>query len=106
MRNIELYEFFNMGKKESPLFKVLYSGPNGLVIECEDISPCLHIIPEIKELKKPDDGMYSSVIIFFKEGAIGAGFDLGNETIFPDERERIVGSNIIDLLKEFNINIG
>jgi len=106
MRNIELYEFFNMGKKESSLFKVLYSGPNGLVIECEDIFPCLQIMPGIKELEKPEDGTYSSVIIFFKDGPVGAGFETGSETIFPNERERIVGSNIIDLLKEFNINIG
>ena len=106
MRNIELYEFFNMGKKESPLFKVLYSGPNGLVVECEDITPCLHIMPVINELEKPEDGTYSSVIIFFKDGPVGTGFETGSETIFPNERERIVGSNIIDLLKEFNINIG
>jgi hypothetical protein len=106
MKNIELYEFFNiMGKNKEKSFKVLFCDSNGLVLESESLSDCIHILPGLSELESPGEDDFSSIIIFFKSGKCSGGYENGSQTITWDTNNEIKNMNIFDLLSEYNISI-
>jgi hypothetical protein len=104
MKNIELYEFFNFsGKKEKDRkFDILYSGPNGLVIESEYIEDCYHFLPELRNILNTKPDFDSPVIIFFSKGKSAGGFEDG-ASIATNNNPTIIEENIIRFLENYNI---
>jgi hypothetical protein len=106
MKNIEIYEFFNLGNKErEKKFKIIHSDKNGLVLECEFFDGCLDILPAIALLEKPESGVISSIIIFFSKGEICAGFDTGSQTVVSDNPLSVVDQNVFEFINQFNVHI-
>jgi len=106
MKNIELYEFFNiMGKNKERSFKVLFCDSKGLVLESESLSDCVHILPGLSELELPGEDNFSSVIIFYRDGKCAGGYENGSQVITWDTSNEIKDLNIFDLLSEYNISI-
>ena len=106
MKNIELYEFFNiMGKNKERSLKVLFCNAAGLVLESESLSDCIHILPELSELELPGEDDFSTIILFFKDGKCAGGYENGTQTVAWDKPESIKDLNIFDMLREYNISI-
>jgi hypothetical protein len=106
MKNIELYEFFNLVKNDKEKrFKVIHSDQNGIVLETDFFPGCYDIFPGIKDLDKPDDLLGTSIILFFKSGKIAAGFDSGEQTVVSESGSSIIDQNIFNFIEQFNIRI-
>jgi hypothetical protein len=106
MRNIELYEFFNLVKSDKEKwFKIIHSDQNGIVLEADFFPGCYDIFPGIKNLDKPEDLLGASIILFFKSGKIAAGFDSGEQTVVSESVASIVDQNIFNFIEQFNIYI-
>ena len=106
MKNIELYEFFNiMGKNKERSMKVLFCNQNGLVLESDSIDDCAHILPDLILLDQPADSGYSPLIIFFNNGKYAGGYESGSQIVTSDRPKETQESNIFDFMREYNIAI-
>lgn len=106
MENIELYEFFNiMGKNKDRTLKILFCDPNGMVLESESLSDCVHLLPGLNELELPGENNFPSIIIFFKNGKCAGGYENGSQAITWDTTNAVKDLNIFDVLSQYNISI-
>lgn len=105
LKNIELYEFFNLGggSRRKPEIEVIYSKEKSLVVETNDSVVYLNILPSISLLEKPENP-HVSIIILFREGRIICGFENGDE-ILDSKNMEISTGNIFDYLNGINIHI-
>ena len=94
-----------MGKNKEKSFKVLFCDSNGLVLESESLSDCIHILPGLSELESPGEDDFTSIIIFFRNGKCAGGYENGSQVITWDANNETKDLNIFDLLSEYNISI-
>jgi hypothetical protein len=106
LKNLELYEFFNLGgsgSKRKPDVDVIHASSKFLVIETNDPIVYLNIVSGVDLLEKPENP-HVSMIILFSEGKSVCGFENGDE-ILESKRGEIATGNIFDYLKGMNIQI-